>query len=370
MTSPRLRTSAAAHRPHRAPVDDPVRRQRHLLRLLLAPAILLLMALVLWLLGTALLPFVVGGLLAVLLHPVVQRLVAWGVPRGPAAAAVTLVVVLAMIGTVGGLLPLFLRELDALSTELPSMLSQAYSDLHHRVGDTIDLPSREDLKAQIAGAIMPTRHYVESVVSYGLSAVSMLLLVVVTPFITAYLLADWPRVLRSGDRLLPRRSAPTLRDMLGDMQVQLGAYIRGHLLIVLAQGVLHAAGLTLIGLDFGLLIGIMTGLAALVPVIGNLTMFAIALGTALIQFDTVGPVFAVGAVYAASQVLETTVLTPWLIGERVRLHPVWVMFALLVGGSLFGLVGALLAMPVAAVVRVLVGYVAERWRRSAFYDEL
>lgn len=356
--------------PHRAPADDPVRRQRHLLRLLLAPALLVGLVLVIWLLGATLLPFLVGGLLAVLLHPVVQTLVRLRVPRGVAAVAVTLVVFLVLLGIVAGLLPLLVRELGALSTELPSMLSHAYSWLHQRIGDTIDLPTREQLKEQIAQSIMPTRQYVENLVSYGLSAFSVLLLVLITPFLTAYLLADWPRVLRSGGRLLPRRSAPTLRDMLSDMQTQLGAYIRGHLLIVLAQAVLHAAGLVLIGLNFALLIGIMTGLAALVPVVGNLTMFMVALATAVIQFDTVGPIVAVCTVYGVSQILETTILTPWLIGERVRLHPVWVIFALLIGGSLFGLAGALLAMPVAAVVRVLVGYTAERYRRSSFYDEL
>ncbi|WP_404385793.1 AI-2E family transporter [Caenispirillum salinarum] len=353
--------------------DDasPAAKHRRRLRMIVAPAVLALLVFVVWLLGTTLLPFIVAGLLAVLLSPVVERMAGWKLmPRPVAAVLVTAGVVLLIAGIMAAITPMLVREVTNLTQQLPDILSQVYWWVRLRVGDTVDLPTQEELRQRVADMVMPVGTYIDSALSYGTSLVSMLLLVFITPFLTAYLLADWPRVLRRSDSLLPRRSAPTIRSMMNDMRVQLGAYIRGQLLIVLWQGVLHAAGLMIIGLNFGLIIGIMTGISALVPVIGNLTMFSIALIVAVIQFDTLGPVLGVIGIYALSQLLETTVLTPWLVGERVRLHPVWVIFALLIGGSLFGLVGALLAMPVAAVLRVLFGYTAERYRSSKLYEEL
>lgn len=360
--------------PHPSAETDPratlSRRQRRLLRLVLAPAVLILVGTVVWLLGTTLLPFVVAGLLAVLLSPLVERMHRWGLPRPVAAVAMTAGVVLLLAGVLAAILPLLAREVADLSTRLPDLLSEVYWWLRLRAGDALDLPSQAALKEQFSGMVMPAREYVSNLLSYGLGLFSAILLVFVTPFLTAYLLADWPRVIERSRRLLPRRSAPTIGAMMGDMQAQLGAFIRGQLLIVLWQGILHATGLMLIGLQFGLMIGILTGLSALVPVIGNLTMFAVAMITAVIQFTTPGPILGVIAIYTVSQLLETTVLTPWLIGERVRLHPVWVIFALLIGGSLFGLVGALLAMPVAAILRVLFAYTVERYRNSRLYEEL
>ncbi|EKV28406.1 permease, putative [Caenispirillum salinarum AK4] len=350
---------------------SPAAKHRRRLRLVIAPTVLALLVVVVWLLGTTLLPFIVAGLLAVLLSPVVERMTRWKLmPRAVAAVLVTAGVVLLIAGIMAAITPMLVREVTNLTQQLPDILSQVYWWVRLRVGDTVDLPTQEDLRQRVADMVMPVGTYIDSALSYGLSLFSTLLLVFITPFLTAYLLADWPRVLRRSDSLLPRRSAPTIRSMMNDMRVQLGAYIRGQLLIVLWQGVLHAAGLMLIGLNFGLIIGILTGLGALVPVIGNLTMFSIALIVAVIQFETIGPVLGVIGIYALSQLLETTVLTPWLVGERVRLHPVWVIFALLIGGSLFGLVGALLAMPVAAVLRVLFGYTAERYRSSKLYEEL
>lgn len=350
---------------------NPAAAHRRRLRMVLAPLVLGLLALVVWLLGTTLLPFIVGGLLAVLLSPVVERMTRWTwMPRPLAAVLVTVGVVAVIAGVVAAITPMLVREVTNLSSQLPDILSQVYWWVRLRVGDTVDLPTQDELRQRLADMVMPASAYLDNALSYGLSLFSSVVMVFITPFLTAYLLADWPRVLRRADALLPRRSAPTIRSMMSDMRSQLGAYIRGQLLIVLWQGVLHATGLMLIGLNFGLIIGILTGLSALVPVIGNLTMFSIALIVAVIQFDTAGPILGVMGIYAMSQLLETTVLTPWLIGERVRLHPVWVIFALLIGGSLFGLVGALLAMPVAAVLRVLFGYTAERYRDSHFYEDL
>lgn len=370
MTAARPESAPSAPRVGAGIDQDVAAQHRRRVRLIVTPLMLALMGAVIWLLGATLLPFVVAGLLAVVLSPVVERMGRWNIPRPVASVLVTAAVVVVIAGVVAAILPMLVREVSNLSTQLPDIVSQAYWWLRLHLDDAVDLPTQDALRQRLAEALVPASTYLDTVFSYGLGLFSTLLLVFITPFLTAYLLADWPRVLRRADALLPRRSAPTIRSMMQDMQTQLAAYIRGQLLIVVWQGVLHATGLVLIGLNFGLLIGILTGLSALVPVIGNLSVFSIALIVAVIQFDGVGPVLAVVGLYAFSQLLETTVLTPLLIGERVRLHPVWVIFALLIGGSLFGLVGALLAMPVAAVLRVVFGYAAQRYRDSRFYADL
>jgi predicted PurR-regulated permease PerM len=195
-------------------------------------------------------------------------------------------------------------------------------------------------------------------------------LVVITPLVSFYLLRDWDRIVERIDAYLPRGSAPAIHDQFGKIDRTLAGFIRGQATVCLILGAFYAVGLSLVGLEFGLLIGLGTGLISFIPYFGMMVGLAVGISVALAQFSGLGSVALVAAVFAVGQVAEGNFLTPKLVGDRVGLHPVWVIFALLAGGTLFGFTGILLAVPAAAVIGVLVRFTLESYRDSRLYEGL
>jgi predicted PurR-regulated permease PerM len=187
--------------------------------------------------------------------------------------------------------------------------------------------------------------------------------------VTFYLMRDWDRLMERLRALLPRRSEAIIVRLAGQSDEVLGAFLRGQLLVMLALGLIYSLGLSIIGLDFALLIGLVAGLISFVPYLGTIVGVLTALIAALIQFQEPIYLLYVGLVFGVGQVLEGMVLTPWLVGDRIGLHPVAVIFAVLAGGQLFGFVGVLLALPVAAVAAVLLRYARERYQQSDLYQD-
>jgi predicted PurR-regulated permease PerM len=196
----------------------------------------------------------------------------------------------------------------------------------------------------------------------------VVLLLVVVPVVTVYLLLDWPRLIATIDGLLPRAQAPTIRDLTRQIDRAVAAYIRGMGSVCLIMAVFYAAGLAMVGLQFGLVVGAIAGLLTFIPYVGSAVGGALAIGLGLYQFwgDWLS-VGLVAGIFVAGQVLEGNVITPRIVGQAVGLHPVWLLFALSVMGALFGLVGMLIAVPLAAAAGVLVRYALERYRDSDLY---
>jgi predicted PurR-regulated permease PerM len=226
---------------------------------------------------------------------------------------------------------------------------------------------RESLGAssgKIAGWIT---QILSGLVTGGVAIANLLSLIFITPVVSFYLLRDWDRLVAQVDSCLPRGSVGVVREQAGLIDRTLAGWVRGQFTVCLVLGTYYAAGLTLAGLDFGLVIGLLAGLLSFIPFVGAAVGLVGSVGLALVQFDDWLRIAIVAGVFFVGQAVEGNFLTPRLVGDRVGLHPVWVIFALLAGGALFGFVGVLLAVPVAATLGVLVRFLLQRYLESDMY---
>ncbi len=207
------------------------------------------------------------------------------------------------------------------------------------------------------------------VTSSGIGIALWLTNLVLVPVVAFYLLRDWDRLVATIDRMLPRSIQPTIAHLARESDAILGAFVRGQLLVMLALGAFYGAGLAVVGLNVGPLIGMVAGLLSFVPYLGFIIGFVAAIIAALVQFGDWAHVLAVCGVFVVGQLLEGYVLVPKLVGDKIGLHPVAVIFAVMAGGYLFGFLGVLLALPAASVIMVLLRYLLERYRLSELYNE-
>lgn len=331
----------------------------------------------LWLLNHILLPFVVGMVVAYFLDPVVVRLQRLGMSRTWATTAVTIFAVLLAIGVAMAILPPLFSQLQSLVLNLPDYtvkLAARITPLIDPIRERLNLPplSLQELQAEVAqraGQVLAVAGAVAGKVAQGgLAIFNLLALLFLTPVVTFYLLRDWERLIAALDGALPRDHADTIRKLARESNAAIAGYVRGQALVCISLGAIYAIGLSLVGLQFGLVIGLIAGAISFIPFVGTFVGAVMALGMALVQFppDWIG-VAKVAVVFLVGQMMEGNVLSPKLVGDRVGLHPVWIMFALLAGGALFGFVGVLIAVPVAAVVGVLVRHLIGRYRDSQYY---
>ena len=331
----------------------------------------------LWLLNDILLPFVVGIVVAYFLDPVVRRLQQLGLSRTMATTAVTIVAALLTVAVVMAILPPLFGQVQALVVKAPEYIAKAsmriqplVEPLLQRLG--LQPLSIQDLQAKAAqwagGALAVAGSLAGQVAQRGVAIINLLGLLFITPVVTFYMLRDWEKVLAAIDGALPLDHADTIRKLARESNAAIAGYLRGQALVCLCLGTIYAVGLSLVGLQFGLVIGLIAGAISFIPFVGTLVGAVLALGMALAQFppDWIG-VAKVGAVFLFGQTMEGNVLSPTLVGDRVGLHPVWIMFALLAGGSLFGFVGILIAVPTASVIGVIVRHLIGRYRESAIY---
>lgn len=332
-----------------------------------------LLVLALWLLQGILLPFVAGMAIAYFLDPVADQLEHWGLSRSAAVGAITLFFILAAVLAVGMLVPLLLTQGMELINKTPEYLEllrngwDRISDKHIESLPSFDLDS---LRKAVQSAAAPSAQVIGKIFNQGMALLGLVSLLVITPIVAVYLLHDWDRMVARIDDLLPRRHAPLLRGIFQDIDDTLAGFVRGQGTVCLLLGLFYAVGLSLAGLQFGVLVGVFAGLVSFIPYVGA-TIGGIAAGIlALFQFwPDWTPIAIVLGVFAAGQFLEGNFLTPKLIGDRVKLHPVWVMFALFAFGYLFGFVGMLIAVPVAATLGVLTRYGTHYYKLSRFYQD-
>jgi predicted PurR-regulated permease PerM len=322
----------------------------------------------------ALTPFIAGMAVAYLLDPLADRLEALGVPR-TGAVCIILGSFLALLVLVAILLfPVLQTQVVELAARIPTYIQQvrdAAMQLIDRLQATLSAQEVERLRSaagNVAGNVVGWLGQILSGLwSGGLAVFNALSLVVIMPVVAFYLLRDWDRIVAHIDGLLPRDGADTIREQVREIDDRLSGFVRGQASVCLALGTWYAVGLTLVGLDFGLLVGIGAGLISFVPYLGTGLGLIVGLGLAVAQYDTWLPIGLVAAVFVSGQMLEGYVLTPRMVGERVGLHPVWVLFALMAGGALLGFTGVLLAVPAAAVMGVLVRFAISRYLQSPLY---
>ena len=337
--------------------------------------ILLVVTLVcVYLLRGVLLPFVAGMAVAYLLDPVCDRLERWKLSRTWATTVVTICFVLLCVLVLLLVIPAVVSQVATFVERAPDYLSALQREatvLLEMLRDRLDPGTQEKLQSLLRSSADKvfswTTEVLGGIISGGVAFFNFIALLVITPVVAFYLLRDWDRMVAKADDSLPRRHQATIRRLAGEVDETLAGFLRGQGTVCLSLAVFYAIGLTLAGLDFGLLVGLIAGFLSFIPYVGSLVGLMLSLGLALAQFDSWISVAIVAAVFFVGQALEGNVLTPKLVGERVGLHPVWVMFALLAGGALFGFVGVLLAVPVAAVVGVGVRFAFGQYRLSPYY---
>jgi predicted PurR-regulated permease PerM len=339
-------------------------------------AVAVLLSAVVYLLRGTLTPFIAAAILAYALAPAVARLERWKLPRSIAAALVMVAAVSVIVAVILILIPVLQSEYRMIRTQLPGLAATLSARLvpwlEHTLGITVALDAasiREWISAQLAGS---SQDLLASLMQYARSgwtaAVEVIGLVVLVPVVLFYLLADWPVLVARLHELIPRRWVGTANDALGETDDLLGHYLRGQLLVMLSLAVWYSAALAVAGVTHWLSLGVLTGLLAFVPYLGFGIGLAVSLISAMLQLGIAQGAIAIAVVFGIGQLLESYWLTPRLVGERIGLHPVAVLFALLAFGALFGFAGLLLALPLSAVVLVVLRRLRRGWLASNFYQ--
>lgn len=324
--------------------------------------------------SNVLFPFVVSLIIAYFLHPVVTRIHACGISRTLATSFI-----LSLFFIVLGLLTLLLapsiyHELSTLVTELPGYVTLAKEELLPEISRFLRHFS-PDILSQIMTSLSDVSSYFitflvdvsKNIWNSGMTLLNVLSLIFITPLVTFYILRDWNYIVTTIRRLLPPKYLPTIQEQLSRIDHTLSGYLRGQINVCLCMAVFYTISLFSIGLHFALVVGITSGLLTFIPYIGVVFGLTVSLLIAAFQFSDPLSLGLVIGIFILGQMIEGMFITPKLIGSKIGLHPVWIIFALLAGGSLFGFTGMLLAIPVSAVIGVLIRFSIEQYLASSLF---
>ena len=333
------------------------------------------LGILIYLLSPVLTPFLVAAVLAYIGDPLVDRLEAVKVPRTVAVALVFVGLTLSLFLALIILIPMIERQLVLFAQKLPFYLDQIQQNVLPWLSQTLGMDdqsfSTEALKKSVqsywqsAGGF--ASNMMASVTRSGLVLAGWLANLVLIPVVAFYLLRDWDHLVARVNELVPRQSQPVVARLAHESDDVLGAFLRGQMLVMIALATIYAVGLSFVGLDLAILIGLLAGVISFVPYLGFIVGIVLAGLAAMMQFADAMYVLYIVIVFGIGQAIEGMLLTPLLVGDRIGLHPVAVIFAVLAGGQLFGFVGVLLALPVAAVIAVILRYLHERYKQSELY---
>ncbi|MGR8931472.1 MAG: AI-2E family transporter [Gammaproteobacteria bacterium] len=343
-------------------------------------AFVILVACLLYLLSPILMPFVMSAVLAYLGDPLVDKLETLyyrqlRLGRTGAVVVVFTGIILLATAIMLVLIPTVEYQVGQFIDKLPDYFrwlnNSVVPSLQKYFGKGIQPLKTDQLISLIRQhwqeSTAITQNFLKSVSHSGAVILGWLMNLVLIPVITFYLLRDWDDLVAKVHDLFPRRAAATVGRLAGEVDDVLGAFLRGQFYVMLALGLIYSLGLLLVGLDLALLIGMTAGLISFVPYMGAIVGIGMAFIAAFLQYHDAIHLVLVMLVFAVGQSLESMLLTPWLVGNKIGLHPVAVIFAVLAGGQLFGFLGVLLALPIASVIMVLLRHVHERYTGSDFY---
>ncbi len=329
-----------------------------------------------WLLRDVLMPFAAGLVLAYLLDPLADRLERWGLGRLSATLLILVLFVTLFIGLLIVVAPLLATQVMAFIEKVPGyvmrlqvLLTEQGGPLLEKVGGEKVLQDLQKSLGDVVGQGMNwLGRFLGSLWSGGQALIGIVSLLVVTPVVAFYLLLDWDHMVAKVDSWVPVDQRAAVRQIAGDVDTAISGFLRGQTLVCLILGAIYAAGLFALGLNFGILIGLSAGVLSFIPYVGSLLGLLVAVGVAIAQFwPDSAMVGLVLLVFVIGQFIEGNILAPKLVGETVGLHPVWLMFALLAAGSLFGFLGLLLAVPIAAAIGVLTRFALQHYLDSPLH---
>lgn len=322
-----------------------------------------------YLLAPILTPFLFSALIAYLANPLVVKLDKRGVPHWLSTTIIYILVFGSILALFLFLTPIIQKQVKALIDVLPGIINWFEASLLPWIKETIAIENIASLKSTVAANLPKAGIVFTTVLSSGTAVISWLVNIVLIPVVTFYFLRDWQKILHNLHHAIPKSLEPTIVKLVKEWDSVLGAFFRGQLLVMLIVGLIYGIGLTIAGLHTGLMIGLIGGLLSIVPYLGSLFVIVTASILAIVQFGIGEELAWVWGVYLIGQFIESYFLTPYLIGDRIGLHPVAVIFAIMTGGALFGFFGVLIALPAAASIMVLLRYFNRKYHASGIYKD-
>ena len=336
----------------------------------------ILLCVCVWIFKTSLMPFVLGAAIAYLLDPVVDYCEKYKCPRWLSAASILFIFFAVLLGLLAIILPFLHREIIQLTKDLPGYTDKIWTAseplrewLRQYIGDEelesfrSSLNSNAGKLAGIGGALAG------AVANSGQALFSFISVLFITPLVAFFMMKDWTVITEWIDDLIPRENYKVIKDLLEKINGKVSGFIRGQFTIAIVLAIIYAAALTIAGLNYGFIIGFSAGMLSIIPLLGSTFGLIASVGVAWFQnYDWVYTLI-IAAIFFTGQIIEGNVLTPKLLGKSVGLHPLWILFSLMVGGSMFGIVGMLLAVPVTASIGVLTSFGINQYKDSDYYKE-
>ena len=334
----------------------------------------ILFAAAIYCLRSVLMPFVAGIIIGYLLDPCASKFEKWGMNRTWATVLTMLLLILILIPSLAALISIIDSQLGHFIAVLPQYLTAFANKVEPIIVGIQDrFPAleadkiREAIRGNMGNTLKVVGNILRKLVSSGFALVNIISLLLITPVVAFYMLRDWDSFVKKVDDLLPKHSKKSIEKQAKEIDCILSSFIRGQLSVCVLLGLFYAIGLYFVGLDLGVLVGFISGIISFIPYVGSIFGFVVSVTIAFAQFDTFIPVLQVVGVFMVGQFIEGNFLTPNLVGESVGLHPVWIMFALLAGGVLLGFLGLMIAVPLAAIIGVLVRHAIDNYKSSSLY---
>lgn len=340
-------------------------------------AALVVFGLLLWLLKGVLLPFIIGMAVAYFLDPVTRRLERAGMNRTMATSIVLLSFVAVFALGVALAFPVLQGQFIAFAEAFPAYIEKVkvmtapWIEKAQAHLMSVQPEKMQQQAGSVAGAAFGwATGALKKIWDGGVAIFDILSILLIAPVVSFYMLRDWPMMVSKVDSWLPRAQANTIRDLIRQMDAALSGFVRGQAMVCFVLGLIYAVALTVAGLNFGFFIGFAAGLLSFIPYVGTLVGFATGMVVCWFQFDgDVQQLAIVAAIFGVGQLIEGNVLTPKLVGDKIGLHALWILFALMAGGTLLGFVGVMIAVPVAAVAAVLIRFALAQYLQSSYYHD-
>lgn len=339
-------------------------------------AVVVFLALFLVIFRSILTPFVAGIVVAYLLNPLVARLERLNLSRLLATIAILVIFFCAVIVLLMFIVPPLYRELVALADRIPTYIDALWERMQPIIGsfsDGADLESlNQDLKQvlrdNVSNALNVGANVVAALIGGGRAFAGFLSVLVITPLVSFFMMVEWKNIVRWVDELLPRKHHDQIADLVKQIDKKISGFIRGQLMVAITLGIIYAIALTIAGLEFGFLIGLASGALTIVPLLGSIVGLLVASVVAWLQSADLIFTGGIMAIFLVGQLIESNFITPKFLSGSVGLHPLWILFSILAGSALFGVVGMMVAVPVAATIGVLLTFAINNYKSSQYYD--
>lgn len=329
-----------------------------------------------WIFKGVLTPFVLGIVIAYLLNPLVKGFSTKGIKRTTSTVIILSMFFVSVTAIIVLVAPIIAKESAEFIEAAPDLMDKFFVMIQPytawfqaNIGEEYMTDAKAFLKNNVSKILSVSGGIAGGIAAGGQAVIGMMTTLVITPLVAFFMMKEWPAITDWVEDLIPRDKEKMIKDLINQIDKKLSGFIRGQLTVAFFLGLIYAVALTIAGLNYGFLIGIMAGVLSIIPLVGSTIGLLVSVAVAWFQAGEVNYVLIIAAIFFVGQIVEGNILSPKLLGDSVGLHPLWILFALMAGGSLFGILGMLLAVPVAAIVGVLVGFAVLQYKASPLYKK-